>query len=43
VEPGRVFLVRKSMNTKERASYMELLKEYLDVFAWGLVGARKFK
>jgi hypothetical protein len=35
VAPGRTFLVRKSMNAKERASYMELLKEYSDVFAWG--------
>jgi len=35
VAPGRTFLVRKSMSANERASYMELLKEYSDVFAWG--------
>jgi len=34
VEPGRTFLMRKSMSPEERTSYMALLKEYSDVFAW---------
>ena len=34
VEPDRTFLIRKSMSLAERASYLALLKEYTDVFAW---------
>ena len=34
VELGRTFLMRKSMSKTERESYVTLLKEYSDVFAW---------
>ena len=34
VEPDRTFLMRKSMSAAERAGYVVLLQEYLDVFAW---------
>ena len=34
VEPGRTFLMRKSMSPTERAGYVALLREYTDVFAW---------
>lgn len=40
VDPGRVFLVRKSMSAKERITYMKFPKEYLDVFAWGFADLR---
>ena len=34
VEPGRAFLMRKSMSAAERGEYVALLREYTDVFAW---------
>ena len=40
VESGRIISMRKSMSAAERASYVELLKEYLDVFAWGPANLR---
>lgn len=34
VELGRTFLMRKSMSSTERASYVAFLREYSDVLAW---------
>ena len=36
VEPGRTFLMQKSMSAAERPSYLALLREYAEVFAWSL-------
>lgn len=35
MESERTFLMRKSMSAAERANYVEVLEEYLDVFACG--------
>ena len=34
MEVGRAFYLRKTLDRKEKATYVELLKEFLDVFAW---------
>ena len=34
VEPGKTFLLGKSMSKEQRCEYVDLLREYLDVFAW---------